>query len=118
MVAVKSGDRDLGAERCLGERNRDDAVQVFAFALEEGVFLHVEDDVQIAGGTAVCTGLPLAGVADLRAVFNAFRDGDGKYLLAKLVAFTAARLAGISDDSPCSAAAWASLRDAEEAALH
>src|SRR4051812_27285880 len=82
------------------------------------MLLHVEDDIQIAGWSAVCTGLALSGVADLRAIFNAFRDGDAQHLLAKLVAFAAASLARVGDHSARAATAWASLRDAEEAALH
>jgi hypothetical protein len=76
VVAVERGNFDFCAERCLRERDRNHTVEVLPFALEKGVLFHVEHDVEIAGGAAVLTRLAESGVADLRAVFDAFWDRD------------------------------------------
>src|SRR6187551_10540 len=46
--AVERRDLDLAAQRCLGEADRHLAMQVVAFALEDGVLLEVDHDVEVA----------------------------------------------------------------------
>ncbi len=45
--ALKSGDLNLGTERRLRVGDGNDAVEIFAFALEEWVLLHVKHDVNV-----------------------------------------------------------------------
>ena len=52
-VPSDEGHLDLAAERQRREVQRDFAVQIVAVALEERVLLHVNDDVEIAGGAAL-----------------------------------------------------------------
>ena len=52
LGAVERRHLDLAAERDGGEVHRDLAEQVVAVAAEELVLLHVDDDVEVAGGPA------------------------------------------------------------------
>src|SRR5690348_6221280 len=49
---------DLGSERRLGDVDGNCAIQVVALALEDRMFLHLNDDVKVAGWAAVRAGLP------------------------------------------------------------
>jgi hypothetical protein len=52
LVTVQRGDPDGPAERQCRKRNRQLAVEIVSFTLEERVLLDVNDDVEVAGGTA------------------------------------------------------------------
>src|SRR5262249_29601525 len=104
-------------ERRLGHGDGDHAVQIFAIALEEGVLLHMQDDIQVAGRAGVMSGLALSGKAHARAVLHSGRDFELKRLLHHNAALAPALLAGIGDDGACAAARRARARDAEEALL-
>src|SRR5450755_2499748 len=45
VLAFERRNADFGAEGGLRERNRDDAVQIVSFPLEERMLLHVQHDV-------------------------------------------------------------------------
>ena len=53
VVAFESGNADFGAQRRLRKRDRNYAVQIVAFALEERMLLHVQHYVQVARRPAV-----------------------------------------------------------------
>ena len=74
VIPFERGDADLGAESGLSERDRHHAVQVVAFALEEGMLFDVEDDVEVAGRPAEGAGFAVPGEADASAVFDAGGD--------------------------------------------
>ena len=51
VIAFEGGHLDLGSESSLGVRNRDHAIEIVALALEEGMLLYVQYDVEIARRT-------------------------------------------------------------------
>src|SRR4051794_36326876 len=73
---------DLAAERRRDHRDRHTAEEVGGVALEEGVRLDREEDVEIARRPALQPGLALAGEADPGAVLDARRHVDGEGALA------------------------------------
>src|SRR5688572_7004271 len=70
LLAVDRVDLDLGAERGLGEADGMLGVNVVVAALKLRVFTHGDEHVEITGGTAVPSGLTLAGNTQARSVID------------------------------------------------
>ena len=91
--AAKRRHVDLRAERRLVNRQRDDDVQVVAFAAERGMRLHVDRDVEVAVLAAVSSDVALGRDANARAVGEAGRNRDIQMLAARLDLLAVARRA-------------------------
>src|SRR5512134_378172 len=80
-LAVEGGDVDLAAQRGDGEADRHLAMQVVAVALEDRVLAQVDDDVEVAGRTAVDARFTLAGEPNAVALVDTRRNLDRQRLL-------------------------------------
>src|SRR5205823_4092534 len=78
---------------------------VAPFTLEEGVGLDLEHDVEVAGGTALGSGLAFAGEANLLPAVDACRDLHGQFARLAHTALSMAFLAGCADDATLAVAA-------------
>src|SRR6185295_16575711 len=108
---------DLAAERHGREVDRDLAEQIVAVAAEELVLVHVDDDVEVAGGAAGGAGFAFTLQTQL------LSGGDSRRNLHRDLAFlgdasrTLTRLARVADDLPRTAALRTGARHGEEALL-
>src|SRR5262245_11888408 len=109
--------QDFSAERHGGEVDWNLAEQVVAVAAEERVLLHVDDNVEVAGGTASRSRFALALQAQLLSGGDAFRNLDCDLPLLRDAPGAAAGLARIADDLPGAAALRAGARHGEEPLL-
>ena len=117
VLAFHGGNLDLRAHGGLRHGDRDDAVQVVAFAREEGMLLHVQHDIQIACGAAELADFAGTGKANAGSVFDAGRNFGVDGALAQNAAFAFALRAGIGDDAAGALAGGAGARDAEKSLL-
>src|SRR5215472_6522900 len=117
VLTVQGRDHDLASQGCLGEGNRYRAVEILAFALEEGMRLHSQHDVKIARRRAVRTGIALLLIADSGAVFHAGRHRNIHGTLAHHPGFSAALAARIGDYMACPLAGGTGSCDRENALL-
>jgi hypothetical protein len=110
---VQRWDLDFRAQRGLDETHRHFAKQIVAVALEEGMGLDMEHDVQIARRPAAKTGFAIAGGAQPRAGVHA--GGNAQFDFRRPIAstVTAAGPAGPFEDAARAVAMRAGLRDAE-----
>ena len=108
FVAVRRRHSDFGAERRLGDRDRQIEHHVGAVSLVVGVMLDVRDDVQVARRAAVDSRLALALEAQLAAVGRASRHVDRDRLARCAPCPASARGARLLDDlaAPAAARAW------------
>src|SRR5262249_3953454 len=116
-LAIERRHFDAAAECGLNHRDWHAAVNVGAFALEQLVTAHRQEDVEIACGAAARAGLALAGQANARAVLDAGRNGDLERLVAPHAALARAAAAGLVDHLACAVAGMAGALDGEEALL-
>src|SRR3974377_2437457 len=86
-------------------------------ALENGVRFHGHENIEIAGRTAIQSGLSFAAETDPRPFLDAGRNVDGKRPLLLHLAGAAARLARIAHDAACSAAVRTRPFDSEKSLL-
>src|SRR5512145_135156 len=89
-------------------------MQISAFAMEEGVWLDAEENVEIAGRPPAHTGFAFAGEADARAVLDAGGNVDLERPLAPHTALPGAGPARFLDHLALSAARRASPLDGEK----
>src|SRR3989454_6057702 len=108
---------NLAAERHGREVDRDLAEQIVAVAAEELVLLHVDDDVEMAGGTAGGSGLAFTLQTQLLSRRDARRNLDRDLALVRHATRAAAPLARVGDDLSRATALRARPRDGEEALL-
>ncbi len=113
--AVERRDLDLAAEGGLRKADRHLAVQVVAIALKHPVRPEMDDDVEVAGRSAVHAGLALAGEANAIALVHAGRNLDREGLVALDAPGAAARGAGVGHHLARAVAGRARLLDREEA---
>src|ERR1700720_4694772 len=92
-------------------------MQIIALADKKWMFLDVQHDVEITGGTAEGSGFAASVEADARAVFHSGRNFRIDRALAENAAVAFALRAGVSDHAAASLAGGTSSRDAEEALL-
>jgi hypothetical protein len=117
FLALERRNLDVSAERERGEVERNLAVEIVAFTLKERVLLNVHDDVQIAGGTTVGSGLALAAQTQTLTSCDARRDAHRDLALLLQSSRAAACFARLGDDLPGTAALAAGARDREEPLL-
>src|SRR5208282_2900637 len=117
VLAFERRDLDLGAHGGLRHRKWNDAVQVVAFAHKERMLFYVQNDVQIAGRSAVRPSFAASRKADARAIFHARRNLRLHGTLPEDSAFTFALMARIGDDVAGSLAGGAGAGDAEKTLL-
>src|SRR5262249_35759556 len=113
--AVDGWDFQLAAEGCFEHRRVGAAVEIGAFAFEQLVRLHREEEVKVARRAAAGAGVAFAGEADARAVFNARGDFDRERALFLREAAAVAGLAGVLDGLPTAMAGGAGAHHAEHA---
>jgi hypothetical protein len=117
VFAADGGNENFGAESGLRNGDGDVAIEIGAAALEVGMVLHFEENVEVAGNAAVGSLLTFAGDAEAHAVVDAGRngnfDGAGVFDAALAAAFGAALL----DDFAGAVAVRASARNGEESLL-
>src|SRR5262249_35281777 len=114
---IKCRHRNLSAKRGLRKCDGNVAVQIVLAPLEEFVFLDIQDDVEIARGTAFSAGVAFAGNAQLGSIVDAGRDLQFKDFLPDQTAFAAARKTPVFDDLSSAVALMAGAGDAEETLL-
>jgi hypothetical protein len=117
VLAFQSGDANLSSERGLAERHRNHAVQICAFAFEEGMFLDVQDHKKIAGRSAESSGFAQAGETDAGTVFHSRRNLGFDRPLPQDSPLPFALRAGISDDATSALTGWTGAGHAEESLL-
>src|SRR3569623_101897 len=78
--AVEPWDRDRSAERRRGEADRRVGVERGPFALENGVALHMQEDIEVARRRAARPSLAFARQPDARAFIDPGGDIDGQRL--------------------------------------
>ncbi len=76
LFASKAGHLEFRTERSLRDAQRNCAVEVRAAPLKEGVLLHFENDVEIAGRSAVGARFAFALYAKARASVDAGRNAE------------------------------------------
>src|SRR4029078_11022506 len=89
----------VAAEREQREGDRQLAIQIVAFTMEERMLLHVDDDVEIAGRAAGAAVLPSPVERQRLAGRDARRDLRRQLALAADAARAAARLTRTADDA-------------------
>src|SRR5581483_3738274 len=92
-------------------------MQIGSFALEEGMFFDVEDEVKIAGRAAERTGFAEAGKADASAVFHSCRNFGVNGFLSHDATLAFAFCTGIGNDATGALACGAGAGHAEESLL-
>src|ERR1700733_576320 len=109
--ALQRGNLDLRAECGLGKADWDRAIEVCAATLEERVLLHFEENIQIACGTAVGSGLALAGHAQASAGIDSGGHANFQRAFAFDPRLAAAGLASLADHLSRTLARRARARD-------
>src|SRR5205807_7624702 len=117
VFTFERGNGDFSAQGGLRKRNRNGAIKLFAFTLEEGMRFNVQDHVEIAVGTATYAGIAHFLIADLGAVFNARRHIDVDSPLTHHAGLAFALGAWISDSASGPMTCGTGTRNAEEALL-
>src|SRR5579859_5801742 len=118
---VDCGNRQLVAQRRLGDVDRQVEDDIVLVALEDLVRLHLHQHVEIAGRAALRARLTLAGETQLLAVVHARGHAHLQLARLALAARAAALLAGVGDHAPLAVAAVAGGdvdELAEDALLH
>ena len=117
LVAIQAGHADLGAESGLRDADGNRAIEIRAAPLEKRMFLHVQDDVEIARRAAVGAGLAFAGNADARLRIDARRDAHVDGARALDAAAPAAIRALLANHLARALASGAGARDGKESLL-
>src|SRR5262249_24547368 len=108
-AAVDDRNLELGAERRLGDVDRQGADDVDALALKELVRLDLEDDVEVAGGAAARAGLAPAGHRQVLSGVDPARDSHVAPGHRPDASLAGALGAGAGDDPALAAAARTGL---------
>jgi hypothetical protein len=117
VFSLHRRNHNFGAERGLRKRDWNHAVQVVAFALEEGVLFNVQDNIQIARRSAESARFAEAAETNARAVFHSRGNLGLDHALAQHASFAFALRARVGDDAARALAGGAGSRNAEEALL-
>src|SRR5712671_2943346 len=92
-------------------------MQVLAFALEEGMWLHFQNHVKIAWRAAIRANVALFLITNAGAIFHACRHSHINNVFFHQAAFALALAAGIGNYPPLALAGRAGPRDAEHRLL-
>ena len=68
--AGESWDLDFAPQGCGDKRNRNAAVKIAAFPYKDGVFLKMDDDIEITGGTTARPSFASAAGTETRSLIN------------------------------------------------
>jgi hypothetical protein len=117
FFAVEARDLEFGAKSSLRDAQRDRAVEISPAALKEGMFLNVQDDVEIAWRAAVGSGFAFASDAEARAGVHAGRNAKFDGLFALNAALTVAIGATFANNLSRALASGACARDGKETLL-
>src|SRR5271166_2086392 len=117
MFAFESGYLNLCAHGGLRHRERNDAVQIVAFAHKERMLLYVQHHVEITGRAARGTNLATSGEADAGSIFHARGNLRINRTLPQNATFAFALETRIGDHAASSLTSGASARDAEKSLL-
>src|ERR1700733_6342971 len=117
MFAVHGGHANLRAHSGLSYRDWDHALQVVAFAREEGMLFHVQDNIEITRRSAERANFSPAGKANSRSIFDACWNFGIDGALTKNAAFPFALRARVRDDVARALACGAGASNAEESLL-
>src|SRR5262249_59720743 len=117
LLSVERRHLDVASEGDGGEVDRDLAEQIDAVAAEDLVFLHVHDDVEMAGGPAARAGFALTLEPQLLAGGDPRRNLDRNLPFPRHLAGAAAGGAWLRDDLSSAAALRARARHREESLL-
>ena len=117
MLASHGGDADLRSYSSLGNRDRDDAMEVIAFAREEGMIFHMKNEVEVAGRPAKLTDLSHPRKTDAGSILDPCGNLRVNGILAQDSAFTLALGARVGNYAACALAGRAGTGDAEKSLL-
>src|SRR5437868_9389862 len=117
MFALQCRYCDFCPQGSLGKRYRNNAVQIIAFSLEERMFLHVQNNIQIARRTAVEASFAISCETDAGAVFHARGDFRVDVPLSQNSTFSLALGTRIRNHAACALASGTGTRNAEKALL-
>src|ERR1700680_842433 len=117
MFAFQGGKADFGAQCGLRERDRDDAVQIVALTLEEGMLLHMQNHIQITRRAPVEATFPVSREANAGSVFHAGGNFRVYGPLTQHPAFPFALGTGIRDHVTRPLASGTGARNAEKTLL-
>ena len=121
LFAIELVDGEVGAQGGVNHRHAHGEVQVIGIALEDGVFLRVDLNIEVTGWAAAVADLALGRHADAHAVVDAGRDINGNIATLLHAAVAGAVVAWIGDDLAKALALRARAGGhhvAQEAALH
>src|SRR6266545_2967548 len=113
-LAVENGHVHLVTEAHLRIGEGEGADQIGAVALEDLVGANLDEDVEIAGGSAVESAFAFAGEAQLIPVRDPRGNGDGQHPRARHASFPAAGAARMAVDATRAAAGRTRTGDGEE----
>jgi len=111
VLGFKGWDFNLSSQRGLRERNWNRAVEIVSLALEEGMLLHVQHNVEISRRPAVYSGFPYSCETDAGTILNSSRNFRVNGFLLDDAAFPFAFRAGIADHAACALTCGTSTRD-------
>src|SRR5438094_1904579 len=117
LGAIERGHLNFAAEGDGREIHRNLAEEIDAVAPEERMLLHVDDDIEMARGSAGDAAFALVLEPELLAGGDARRNLHRDLPLARHASRTAARRARLRDDAAGAAALRAGARDGEEPLL-
>lgn len=115
LATFQQGNFQFGTENGLRVSDRDMADEVDPFPLEEGVLLHLNVAIQIAGRASVKTGFSFAAQTELHPGIDPGGNVDFERDVGILAARASALLAFFPDDFPFAATGGAGGLNAEEA---
>ena len=121
LFAIELVDGEVGAQGGVNHRHAHGEVQVISIALEDGVLLRVDLNVQVTGRTAAVADLALGCHTDAHTIVDAGRDINGNIATLLHAAVAGAVVAWIGDDLAKALALRARAGGhnvAQEAALH
>src|SRR5579871_4649179 len=98
---------DFRPHRRSREADGHAAIEILAIALKKRVRRDRKENVEVAGRTAIKSGLPFTREPDARALFDSGGNVDGKSAFFLDMAGSGARLAGMANDSAVSVASRA-----------
>src|ERR1700730_13153872 len=117
MFPFERGDANFRAQGRLGIRDRDHAMQIVPLAFKEGMLLHVQNHIQVAGRAAVKSAFSVAREADARTIFDSGGNFRVNSALAQDPAFAFALGTRMGNYAPCALACGTGALNTEEALL-
>src|ERR1700730_16157627 len=114
MLAFQGRNADFRAQGCLGKRNRDNAMQIVALPLEEGMLLHMQNNIEVARRAAVQTSFAVSGETNARSILDSGRNFRVHHPLPQYASFRCALQPGICDYTARTLAGGTGARNTEQ----